>query len=335
MSQSNAAAPITSNKLKALLPQPRKMGAVMDEAFDLLKRYFFILIVPSALLILPTHLLLTYLEIKYLTPAVTDLTAQGDNADLVRAFATAAGYILIGSPSHAVPGIIGIFMPILASSAAAAIVADIASNRTVSVTRSLINLARRGSTVLGIALLGVLCTAFVLMASLAVMLIIAILTLLVLGLLSAVSTDILPPALAVFMALVILLSPYFITTWFISRTFLLSIPVAVLENRGVLDAATRSQQLAKVARAGGVTALLPLLIYALQIALAAGSTAAIALFGLSPQINFSVSSAAGALVTCIVQTFWMVFIANLYLESRVRREALDIRLMLASEEATS
>ncbi len=313
------------------IPTPQSITSVLDDAFDLLKRYFFVLILPTALLMLPTHLLLTLIQLRWLNPALADLQAQGDNADALTAIYLAIGYIFVGSPTNAIPGLIGLFIPLLASGATCVIVADILAGRQMSVAGSLLALSRRAFSVLACSILGMLCTLVVLTGSLIVMIVVAVLLMIALTAVSVVTDGLVPPALGTVIVLVCVVVPYFVTTYFLSRTFLFSVPAAVLEKLDALEAPNRSAQLAKCARAGGIVSILPFTIILLQIGLSAGINTVIGMSGFSPQMLFVAGSAAAALVSCTVQTYWMVFIARLYFNARMSREALDIRILLAQE----
>jgi hypothetical protein len=330
LAQSNAnSINASSGSEPAPIAPPKKTSAVMDDAFDLLKRYFLLLIIPSAILILPTHLILTYIELRYINPVLAELSAQGENADIVRSMGIGLAMVIIGSPTRSIPGLISIFVPLLASGASATVIADMYLGRTLSITRSMILVLRRWPTIFGITILGMLSSLLILVLSLSIMIFAAIIVVMVLSVISAMSSGALPPALIVVIGLVILLTPYFITTFFISRTFIFAVPAAMLENTGTLEAATRSQQLAKKAKMGGITALLPLVILTLQYWLSVGSSSAFHLLGLSPQFEFALSSAGGAVIVCTMQTFWMVFLSCLYLNARVQRECVDIRWLVS------
>jgi len=122
----------------------------------------------------------------------------------------------------------------------------------------------------------------------------------------------------------------------------LAVPAKVLENKGVLDAMSRSMELTKGSR--GRIFVIGLLIIVLSlgmswllqwpILIAAGVTAKGALRGIS--VGWQVASLVATFISeCLVGPLATIAFSLVYYDQRVRKEAFDLQLMMTTLDAAA
>ncbi len=319
---------------EALIPVSQSTSAIFDHAFDLVKANFATIILTVAILLLPTFLMLQYAESKWLSPAMADLDLSSDDVDIFRLMLTVVGYILVGSPKNSIPGLLTLAVCVLVSAPVAFTIGQLQVGQKPSISSGYKIAVNRGFHVLTsavIALSSCITIGIPIFATLFIFSMIASTSLTVW--LTSVGLTSVVPVVIVVLFVITLLVPYFAVCLFFGRFFAFTVCCIVTEKTSILESMAHSCQLAKsVSWKVTITifAILPLMVLFIQYAMGSGFSSAISLLHLSPQWNFIASTGFTALITCVLQAFWMVFIALLYYDYRVKRECFDIRLLSAA-----
>jgi hypothetical protein len=312
---------------------------VFDHAFDILKSNFVPLLLIVAIVFLPLHLIEQYIVSSWLNPRFTDLGLQ-DNPDngfqsFGQLFTLSMEYIPTGYPRFGVPGVMLFLAALFTSAPVSAAVTDIIAGRPISIVDNYrAAWSARMQLVCGSLLAGLCCFA-IWAGTTALIGAIGFFPLLVL---TAMAADLPDPSVAGWVVLIYMLIcvviPFAVTCLFYGRTFAFLVPVCVNERASTMGGVARSQQLARCVpyRTTLLTfTMLPLVVLALQFMLFFGCDAGLQFLHFSPLWNYMASTAICALFVCLLHTYWMVYIARLYYDYRVKRECLDIRMLMASE----
>ncbi len=309
------------------------LGGVFDEAFDLYKRRFGLLALIVALIYIPSQILMYAMGNLWLKPAYAQSNAT--DTDYIAIMTTVLLGFLIGSPQEGVPGFLPLMFSFMASGPVSKAVGSIVMGRKTSVRD-----AYRGSFPV-LMRLGWAWTlfAFVIIASGAVswIVIFLVFSLIVIAL-SAAGLTAATEAISVLVAILLFLVPYLFATALGAVFFAFFAPAVAIEKLTIAGAVGRTVQLVRKGlflRVWAAVTLLPIVIYGLQILILLSASSFTAALHLPALGEFLLVTAFANGVCFFLQPYWMVFIALLYYDFRIRREGLDIRAILEGETIDS
>jgi len=316
-----------------VVPLPQTTTAVFDQSFDLLKSQFVPLMLTVGLVLLPVHLLQHYVAARWLYPLMRLATSHSANPDILKMLTAWTGVALIGDPRHnPIPGLVSLLVPLLVSAPVALCVADVFASRQIDIGQAFQYSLSRVFSIATVALFGLLCCLAVWLCLTGALTFVLTFCLgLVAISLGSTMSGILGDVITSVYVITILVTPYVVTCLFYGRTFAFVVPAIVIERMGTLNGVWRSQQLAGSVKYGTtllIFCLLPLLIMALQYAMIYGCQQALLILHLPTVSQFLADALIVALVTCVLQAYWMVFVARLYYDYRIKRECLDLRIMM-------
>lgn len=155
---------------------------------------------------------------------------------------------------------------------------------------------------------------------------------------SAAALSLISPALGVTLAVLLVLAIIVAAAWILVR-FSLALPVILLEDRGVVDAMSRSGILTEGNRGRIFLALLVIFVVALAISAAISAPSSILLFADTMKGTFMptwlviTQSLCQGIAGTVTGPLLAIVVALLYYDMRIRKEAFDLEAMLAASPA--
>jgi MFS family permease len=294
--------------------RPLQLGELLDRAF-VLYRHRFVLFV--GILLLPHCILLVgnLLVQAYFNPVMDPRGRQAMSPSAAAALASTNFLLLI----------LYLIVYIFALGAATCAISDVYLNRPMTIRGAYGKLKGRVGSLIGLFFaLGTL--AFFLFVG-AVMLVTVL----------AGAMTLLGPAPGAVAAILGSLGVIVVAVWVLLR-FALAVPVVVLERTGVFESLHRSSLLTRGLRGKVFVAmvLVTLLAYNALILIQGPFAAAVLWFtfkvGATPFWLAAANAIAGTAGSVLSGPFVVLVLALFYYDARVRKEALDIRLLLAKAE---
>lgn len=323
-----------SDETYTSIPLPESPSAIFDQAFDILKDNLVPILLIVAVLYVPLESLRAFISVKSLLPMMSEVTRLGDKAGIHKTLVAWIGSLLLGEPRHThTPGLVSLIIPFVVSAPIAIAISDIFSGKQIDVISSYYRVGVRAFSVIGSTVIaGLACFAVWSCITLFLVIFLGF----IVGLITmAVGSNMqggIAAVLGTSYLLICLIVPFLITAAFFGKTFAFAVPAAVIEHMGSLNAIWRSQQLAACVRLRVIMlvfTILPLVLISIQFAIIYALQSLTAFLHIGSLMSFLLNAAASLLITCLVQAYWMVFIARLYYDCRIRRECIDIRLMAA------
>jgi hypothetical protein len=321
-----------------IVPSSLSSAAVFDSAFDMMKTHFIPLLLLVAIVFLPLHLIEQYIVSSWLNPRFLDLGLQDNSDNTFQSFGQimtlSFGFIPTGYPRFGIPGAMLIFAALCISAAVSAVVTDIIAQRPISIIDGYRAAWNSRWQVVWFSLLAGLCCFAVWACATALFLLIGFVFLVFISLMppSLLELGVMRWAASIYL-IVCIVVPFMVTCLFYGRIFAFVIPVCVNERTTTMAGVARSQQLAACVPYRTTLlnfTMLPLMVLAVQFMLISGCNAGLQLLDISPQLNDVASTAICALIVCLLNAYWMVYIARLYYDCRVKRECFDIRMLMAT-----
>lgn len=317
------------------IPSSLSASALFDQAIDLLRVNFVSIFLTVALILFPLQLIEQYITAMWLDPAGALINTQGDSADPLQMLLVAIGFVLTGVPRNAIPGVMLLGAVLFASAPVAACVSHQICGKPVSVINGYRQSFARIPQLVFAALLSGLCCLTIWFFTTFFLVVGGLLCLGVISIVIAGFGDAQPAVwLTVIYMLICIVVPYAITCVFFGRTFALVVPVIVVERASVMTAVSRSRQLSSSVPYSTTLltfGMLPITVFAVQHMLMFGCDSMLQLLDLSPLWQYACSTAVCAITICLLHSYWMVFLSRLYFDYRIRRECLDIRMLLGME----
>ena len=318
----------------AISPEPT--SSIFDDAFDILKNNFIPILLLVGLFLLPVQLLQEYIVARWLHRFATYVSLQGDSADLSQLLESWFAYIIVGDPRNAIPGAITLILPVFVSAPVTICVMQTVRGSRMDIVRAIRESGASMASVGLAAMLAIFACVIVYTVTLLFLagggaFVIGVATMVMQSAMQSLPGQI----LVVIYFVVVIVVPYVVTCLFFGRAFAFIVPSIVVEKLGPFDGIWRSQQLASTVKYSTTTMIycsLPPLILILQLAMINGCRSALELFGLAPPYQFLCNTILRVVLSCSLQAYWMILIARLYYDYRIRRECLDIRQMLAVKE---
>jgi len=295
--------------------RPLRLGELLDRAF-VLYRHRFVLF--AGILLLPHCILLAgnLLVQAYFHPAMSTRGGQAMSPGAAVALMSTNFLLLV----------LYMIVYIFALGAATCAISDVYLNRPITIRGAYGKLKGRVGSLLGLFfVLGTL--AFFLFVG-AIMLVTVL----------AGAMTLLGPAVGAVAAILGFLGVIVLAVWILLR-FALAVPVIVLERTGVFESLSRSSLLTRGLRGKVFVAmvLVTLLAYNALILIQSPFAGAVLWFtfkvGAAPSWLVAMNAIAGTAASVLSGPFVVLVLALFYYDARVRKEALDIRLLLAKAES--
>lgn len=295
--------------------RPLRLGELLDRTFVLYRRRFWlfagILLIPHAVLLAGNLLVQAFLSPRFgpqqADPAVNPAAVFGAFAG---GMATVVLYFIVYT---------------VALGAATFAVSDVYLNRPTTIRGAFQKLRGRVWSLLGLMLVVFILFVLLFFAS-------AFLAALLGGTLS-----LLGPQAAGIAALIVFLGMFALLVW-IMLQFSLAVPALVLERAGVFESLGRSAQLTRGRRGQIFVGLLLVGLLTYNAIILIQGPFLVAMFsysfqsGEAPFLLVALGLIAGAVSSVLTGPFAVLLIALFYYDARVRKEALDLRLLLAKAE---
>lgn len=316
------------------IPSPRSLSSLLDGAFDVYKAKFRTLFLAVSIIGIPTQLALYTMFELWIRPDILYISTPQGSSDTgaVLLFLVKSG--IVGYPPAGIPGLLAIAAFIINSAPISLLIARSSFGRNTSfkdafqqgLSRSFALLTSgflAGTAIIAVAGITLL-TLFTLLGLVITVIGVKMLGAEITGWITNISM------------ILILLFTYMACALIVTRFFLFAAPLLTIEKMPLSQLWERNAQLTsrpRLLRMWIATAIVPVLLIFIQLLLFLSLDST--LKGLHPpqMIQILASAFFTTLFTLFFEGYLFVLIPMLYLDCRVRREALDIRA--AFEEMSS
>lgn len=319
-----ASAEVEPAFVASLTPQP--IIAILDSAFDLLRAHFRPILLTAGLLYFPCHLACFYLSLAWLRPELLknlENSAQASAAVYLNIFYKS---LLVGGPQSAIPGFLSFLFLVTASGPVGMLILSILLGHPYSLGNIMRQGLKKAGSFFALALVALgtfigTFFAFVMGYSVVVSILGFLLTKLFPG-------DVVSVALNVLVVLGGLLG-YFAAMGAITKYLLFAIPIVLYEGLPLMAVWERNSKLIgffRFFRLWIALAFLIPLLFILQFIALTPLQSAFSLAFVPDVLQQPILAFLSFVATLLSYVYLLIVIVRLYLDYRVRREALDLRL---------
>lgn len=307
------------------------LAGLFDSAFDFYKEHFSKLALIVIVFLIPIQVAMLAWSAIGLRPMAARVDMNVPNPDYGLVVEVVFGYVLAGSPSDGLPGLITLACAVVASGAAALYVFEALQGRDPSLGSLVSSALRAAPTLLGAATLAALVFGVTALALFALCLIAISILIASLGQAAGKMSDLLSGVVAVG----VILAPYLGACAAVAPGFSLLVPLVLIERTPVGRLPGRNLKLCgrqSLVRIWIAVCLLPIIMVGLEALTYVAVESVTQALQLSPFGTELIEMTLSA-VLLLFQPYWMVVVALAYVDTRVRREGLDIFAMWEARSA--
>ncbi|CCW35311.1 hypothetical protein CTKA_02604 [Chthonomonas calidirosea] len=302
---------------------PMPLMAILDSSFDLLRNEYRPLLLLSALFYLPAHVLCYALEAIWMHP---DLQVQDLTSDVL--LRLVGKFLLIGLPSRAVPGALSLCVLLVASGPLCLYILSLLLGES---PPSFWQAVRQGiGPAFRLIPLALIVIAVFLGGLFFMQLLFLVIVSVVIWAAHYLFASDVTTVVTIVLSFVDLFVSLLMAVGIVTRYFLFACPLIVYEKLPVGAVWERNATLLSRSQALklwiSITLLLPVLL-CLQVAALSPLNYVFEYFSFPPLLSDPLQSLISFCVTLILFLYILIVVVRIYVDCRVRREALDIRLL--------
>jgi hypothetical protein len=321
-----ASASLTRQTVKT---NPMPLMAILDSSFDLLRSEYRPLLLLSALFYLPAHVICYALEVLWMRPDILQLDYSSQNIPTDTVLSLIGKFLLIGSPSAAVPGFLSFCVLLVASGPLCLYILSLLLDEEPLSFRQ----ALRQGLVPAFRLIPLALTAIVVFLGaffVMQMLFYVILALVIWASHTFFARDVITVVTLVLLFVDLFVS-FMVAVGIVTRYFLFACPLIVYEKLPVGAVWERNANLlsrSQALRLWITTTLLLPVVLCLQLAALSPLSYVFDRFSFPPLLSEPLQSFISFVVALITFLYILIVVVKLYVDCRIRREALDVRLLV-------
>ncbi|HLI47681.1 MAG TPA: hypothetical protein VKV18_03185 [Chthonomonas sp.] len=308
--------------------KPMPLMAILDSSFDLLRTEYRPLLLLSALFYLPAHVICYALQVIWMRPDILQFDYTSRNIPTDTVLSLLGKFLLVGSPSTAVPGFFSFCVLLVASGPLCLYVLSLLlDEKPLSFRQALKQGLAPAFRLIPLALIAIV----VFIGALFVM---QMLFYVILALVMWMSRTLFARDVVAVVAFVLLFVDLFVSfmvaVGIITRYFLFACPLIVYEKLPVGAVWERNASLlsrSQALRLWITTTLLLPVVLCLQLAALSPLDYVFDHFSFPPLLSEPLQSLISFVVALITFLYIVIVVVKLYVDCRIRREALDVRLL--------